>query len=97
MKLQLLPKEVQDLIGEFNVEHRPNMRLVLDEFLVKQKDFENRYICPYCGKHLDEIDEKYSTYIYSQKYNYCSGWCMNNQLWAKLFLENGNATPLRII
>ena len=97
MELQLLPKEVQDLIGEFNVEHRPNMRLVLDEFLVKQKDFENRYICPYCGKHLDEIDEKYSTYIYSQKYNYCSGWCMTNYRWAKLFLECGNATPLRII
>jgi hypothetical protein len=97
MKLQLLPKEVQDLIGEFNVEHRPNMRLVLDEFLVKQKDFENRYICQNCGEHLDEINENYSTYIYSHKYNHCSGWCLNNQLWAKLFLENGNATPLRII
>ena len=29
--IKLLPKVLQDLIGEFNVEHRPNMRLVLDE------------------------------------------------------------------
>jgi hypothetical protein len=31
MKMLLLPKELQDLISEYNVEHRPTMRVVMNE------------------------------------------------------------------
>ena len=31
MNLLLLPKHLQDLISEFNVEHRPLMRVLMDE------------------------------------------------------------------
>jgi hypothetical protein len=33
MNLLLLPKQLQDLINEFNVEHRPLMRVVMNELL----------------------------------------------------------------
>ena len=74
MNLLLLPKELQDLIGEFNVEHRPQMQIVTNELLEKHN---NRIItecfCRNCGDTNRNAD--YTTYIYWCKYSFCSGWC----------------------
>ena len=41
MNLLLLPTELQNLISEFNVEHRPIMRLVMNELIIKYKDLNS--------------------------------------------------------
>ena len=73
MNLLLLPKALQVLISEFNVEHRPLMQVVMDEL--------NRYwiwriekdkYCVNCGC---DADEHYSNYILWHKYNFCGEWC----------------------
>jgi hypothetical protein len=76
MNLLLLPKALQDLIGEFNVEHRPLMQVVMDELnrywiwrIEKDKD------CVNCG---NDAEEQYSTYIFWHKYNFCGGWCKSD-------------------
>jgi len=72
--LLLLPKEVQDLIGEFNVEHRGQMQLVTNELLEKHN---NRIItecfCRNCGDPNRNAD--YTTYIYWCKYIFCGLFC----------------------
>jgi hypothetical protein len=45
-RMSHLPKELQDLISEYNVEHRPNMRFVLDD-LTNHKPYS--LICNGCG------------------------------------------------
>jgi hypothetical protein len=52
MDFLLLPKEIQNLIDEFNVEHRPKMREVLDELLYYYKEFE----CYNCNNYSRRID-----------------------------------------
>jgi len=50
MNLLLLPKELQVLISEFNVEHRPIMRVLMRELLVKYKQCtDNDKYCLGCG------------------------------------------------
>jgi hypothetical protein len=73
MSLLLLPERLQDLISEFNVEHRQLMRVVMDELnrywilrIEKDKD------CNHC---LNDADEQYLTYIFWRKYNFCGEWC----------------------
>ena len=82
MNLLLLPKQLQDLVSEFNVEHRPlmrlvmhelSMRLVMNELLINYEErIENDKYCDNCGNYAKE---EYSTYIYWHKYNFCGGWC----------------------
>ena len=74
MDLLLLPKQLQDLISEFNVEHRPLMRVVMNELLIKYEErIENDKYCDNnCG---NDAEEQYSTYIYWHKYNFCGEWC----------------------
>ena len=73
MNLLLLPKQLQDLISEFIVEHRPLMRLVTNELLIKYEDrIENDKYCVNCGNYAKE---QYSTYIFWNKYTFCGGWC----------------------
>jgi hypothetical protein len=73
MNLLLLPKQLQNLIGEFNVEHRPKMQVVMNQLLIKYEDrIENDKYCVNCG---NDAEEQYSTYIYWHKYNFCGGWC----------------------
>ena len=73
MNLLLLPENIQDLIGEFNMEHRLQIRLILNELLekhntrVREDDF-----CLNCG---DYSDERYDTYICWHKYKFCGEWC----------------------
>jgi hypothetical protein len=73
MNLLLLPKELQDLISGFNVEHRPIMRVVMNELLVKYKERVNND--KYCFSCSSYSDERYSTYIFWCKYSFCGEWC----------------------
>ena len=73
MNLLLLPKELQVLISEFNVEHRPIMRVLMRELLVKYKQCtDNDKYCLGCGC---LSDERYSTYILWCKYIFCGALC----------------------
>jgi hypothetical protein len=73
MNLLLLPKQLQDLISEFNVEHRPLMRVVINELLIKYEErIENDKYCVNCG---NDAEEQYSNYILWHKYTFCGGWC----------------------
>lgn len=76
MNLLLLPKHLQDLISEFNVQHRPLMQVVMDELIryciwrnEKDKD---------CNNCFNEAEEQYSKYILWKKYNFCGEWCRND-------------------
>jgi hypothetical protein len=63
MNLRLLPKELQDLIGEFNVEHRSLMRLVTNELLEKHNERIMRdYFCRNCGD--ANTNTTYTRYIF---------------------------------
>lgn len=76
MNLLLLPKQLQDLISEFNVEHRPLMRVVMNELLIKYNDrVENDKYCVNCG---NDAEEQYSNYIFWHKYTFCGGWCSDD-------------------
>ena len=76
MNLLLLPKQLQDLISEFNVEHRPLMRGVMNELLIKYNDrIENDKYCVNCG---GDAEEQYSNYIFWHKYTFCGGWCSDD-------------------
>ena len=77
MNLRLLPKELQVLISEFNVEHRPAMRVVMNELVIncKKRNDENKH-CMNCGDNAEE--EKYATYIFWHKYTFCGEWCRYN-------------------
>jgi len=57
MNLLLLPKELQVLISEFNVQHRHVMRLVMNELLLKCKERTNNdKYCLGCVVIEDEND-----------------------------------------
>ena len=76
MDLLLLPKQLQDLISEFNVEHRRLMRVVMNELLIKYEHrVENDKYCDNCN---NDAEEQYSTYIYWRKYNFCGEWCRHD-------------------
>jgi hypothetical protein len=69
MNIKLLPRVLQDLIGEFNVEHRPKMKLVLEELM-------EYYTCMNCSS--DFYDKRYTKTILSNKFVFCSEWCMDD-------------------
>jgi len=74
MNLLLLPKELQILIGEFNVEHRPQMQLIMNE-LIEQHN--NRIItecfCRNCGDANRNTNN--TRYIFWCKYIFCGLFC----------------------
>ncbi len=74
MNLLLLPKELQVLISEFNIEHRPIMLLVMNELIIKckERDDNDKY-CSNCGSYYTE--QQYSSYIFWHKYEFCGEWC----------------------
>lgn len=73
MNLLLLPKELQELISEFNVFHRPIMRVVMNELLVKYNERVDKNKYCFCCDHYS--DERYSTFIFWYKYRFCGEWC----------------------
>lgn len=74
MNLLLLPKHLQDLISEYNVEHRPLMRSVMDELdhYWNCRNKTDKY-CDFCD---DKAQEQYSKYILWKKFNFCGERCM---------------------
>ena len=73
MDLLLLPNDIQKMICEFNVEHRPKMRVVMNELLIKcEERIENNNYCVNCG---NDAEEQYSNYIFWHKYTFCGEWC----------------------
>jgi hypothetical protein len=68
MNINLLPRVLQDLIGEFNVDHRPKMKLVLEQLM-------ESYTCMNCSS--DFCDKRYTKIILSNKFIFCSEWCMD--------------------
>lgn len=77
MNLQLLPREIQNLINEFNVQHRPQMKQVLEELLETQPVIysDEPPTCSHCG--ADAVAEL-STHIMSHRFDFCSFWCRND-------------------
>ena len=74
MNLLLLPKELQDLIGEFNVEHRTQMRLVTNELFEKHNHrIITELFCRNCGD--ANTNTNYTTYIFWCKYIFCGLFC----------------------
>ena len=73
MNVNLLPQVLQDLIGEFNVQHREQMRTVLYEML--ERHLKNKY-CINCDYYYAEI--KYTRNIFNETYIFCSEWCQWN-------------------
>jgi hypothetical protein len=77
MNLLLLPNDIQKLIGEFNVGHRPLMRVVMNELLIKcEERIENDQYCVNCNGYAEE---QYSKYIYWHKYTFCGAWCQSDK------------------
>jgi hypothetical protein len=82
MNLLLLPKELQDLINEFNIEHRPLMQVVMHELLMRvvlcellikyEERIENDKYCVNCN---DYAEEQYTRYIFWDRYTFCGEWC----------------------
>ena len=69
-KIILLPKEIQDLINEFNVEHRPNMKPVFQ--VIRSLDLK----CFTCDAYL--YDKPVEDIVYIMKRVFvCSENCEN--------------------
>lgn len=64
-----LPKELQDLISEYNVEHRPMFTTVL-----QQLHLRNNYICDNCQNLKTKTDVIIKCILF-QKYRFCSEYC----------------------
>jgi hypothetical protein len=79
MNTYLLPQELQILIGEFNVEHRPKMNLVFNELLLNHKKIIfNENHCSYCREPPDEKFTKIFLWKKYKKLKFCSVWCSFN-------------------
>jgi hypothetical protein len=79
MNYLLLPQELQNLIGEFNVDHRPKMNLVFNELLLNHENIiYNDNHCRYCHAIPDEKFTKTILWKKYKKYKFCSGWCSFN-------------------
>ena len=77
MNVLLLPKELQNLIGEFNVEHRPNMQLIMNELLEKHNSrIITECFCRNCGD--ANRNTNYTTYIFWCKYIFCGLFCQHS-------------------
>lgn len=70
MNLQLLPKEIQIVIDEFNVEHRPKMRVVLEDLL---RIFNYNVYCKYCC--CRNNNKNTIKFIFGKQFWFCSRWC----------------------
>ncbi len=67
-KILLLPKEIQDIIGEFNVEHRPKMEPVFQ--VIRSLDVK----CFICDAYLNDKPSEDIVYIMKRVF-VCSTNC----------------------
>lgn len=61
--IKLLPKEIKDIIYEYNVEHRTYMNNIICEINI-------RNYCMFCNKRIDNI-----IYILPNKSHLCNNMC----------------------
>ena len=82
MNVLLLPQELQNLISEFNVEHRPKMNLVFNELLLNHENiiFNDNH-CNYCRAPPYEKFTRFVLWKKYKKYKFCSGWCSFNHIY----------------
>lgn len=76
MNLQLLPREIQILINEYNVDHRPKMKMVLEELLERFVEYieyndNDENICFNCGA---EALPEYTVTIFCKELKFCGSW-----------------------
>ena len=89
-RILLLPQVIQDLIAEYNVDHRPNMSKVHNELIktmthspkMKRLCIElekniSRYGCIQCDNCYGWVDEMYilKDVVYNHKFYSCSKQC----------------------
>jgi len=63
-----LPKELQDMIGEYNVNHRPMFAQVMNQLE------RNVIFCKQCGAKFCKRNKNDSMCSNSCRYQYVSGW-----------------------
>jgi len=71
-RINRLPKEVQCIIGEYNVEHRPLLKKVLKQLT----ETDNR--CNFCRTFVSNEEKYNGLYVYGwdkHKYVYCGPEC----------------------
>jgi hypothetical protein len=95
-RINQLPKELQDLIGEFNVNHRIQMRNILNQLLYKDIYMSNN--CSACNKIINKNNMCEGLYVYMWKrYLYCGEECAEMDYWIPRertrWLRRLNATP----
>ena len=66
VRISQLPKELQDIISTYNVEHRKQMKLVCQEL--------QRVKCYYCNNYVNKINVVYNTTLFDEV-KYCSYFC----------------------
>lgn len=83
--LRQLPQVLQDLVGMFNAEHRPQMKTVMSELVQKSNYWNEHYkCCNNCGNRMceenEDLENEYYiiSYIIFKKYTFCSEYCMYN-------------------
>ena len=72
-RMSALPKELQDLISEYNVEHRPNMKFVLDDLT---SHIPYSLTCHGCG--IGKIGICHYSYIHEEFV--CSKECVKDYI-----------------
>jgi len=65
-----LPKEIIDIIHEYNVDHRPAYNKVLEELLERQHE------CCNCGEYIPDDTRSKKFYRSYKRFVVCSSYCM---------------------
>lgn len=82
-----IPKEIKDLIGEFNADHRLQFKPVLIEFMTKlSMSFQKGIVCDNlnCNTIL-ACSECYEESIIVELNYYCSEECMHNDTFTQFY------------
>ena len=70
-----LPKVIQDLIGEYNVNHRTQMKYICNELEEKKHIFRYDWLlCDWCEREFKNM-YRHVPWCYFKEYNYCHQWC----------------------
>ena len=68
-----LPKELMDIIHEYNADHRPMFNKVLQELM---DQFEEYDTCYNCGEYIMNENTKVTYFRSCKKYAACNSYCM---------------------
>lgn len=67
-----LPQHIIDLIGQFNADHREQMKNVLEEIIYREN------LCDGCYQPILIIEEKKIARILGKRYVFCGSWCRSD-------------------